>query len=66
MSETTGSEDEASCKRVAQKRVVKCPRCDREVKNQELGKARIDGELSHVSCARDEIDEMGMDDFTNW
>ena len=43
--------------------VVICPRCEKEVKNQEIGKARIDGELSHVKCAQDELDEIGLDDF---
>lgn len=43
--------------------VVICPRCEKEVKNQEVGKARIDGELSHVKCAQEELDEIGLDDF---
>ena len=42
--------------------VVICPRCDKEVKNQEIGKARIDGELAHVKCTQDELDEIGWDD----
>lgn len=37
--------------------------CDKEVKNQEIGKARIDGELAHVKCTQEELDEIGMDDF---
>jgi uncharacterized Zn finger protein (UPF0148 family) len=43
--------------------VVICPRCEKEVKNQEIGKARIDGELAHVKCTQEELDEIGMDDF---
>jgi uncharacterized Zn finger protein (UPF0148 family) len=43
--------------------VVICPRCEKEVKNQEIGKARIDGEFAHVKCTQDELDEIGLDDF---
>jgi hypothetical protein len=44
-------------------RAAICPRCNREVKNQEIGKARIDGEFAHVKCALEDMDEVGMDDF---
>ena len=42
-----------------------CPRCGLLVAEHDLNKAEIEGEPSHVSCAIDEIDENGMDDFHN-
>ena len=40
-----------------------CPRCEKQVKGQEIGKARIGVLLSHVKCAEAELKEIWWDTY---
>lgn len=50
------------CDDCSKKVEVLCPWCDLPINSDELGKAKIDDEPSHIECALSEMDDVAF----NW